>query len=262
MKKINYYFHAADKSRKSDDTKSTPQKTPIFPYAAASTAETMHALIKHIIDHAIVNTKIENNELKKMLLHHPCPLKSAKTSEDVEYCVVRLDKFNKRTLWVKKTDTEKEYTVSWVTCVNAMFGKTTPAAAVKRNNVKSAFRESVSMTARYQFILHHPLTGDSQCSVCGNKELDKFEVDHKNISFMKLLEAFLKEKNLKMEDVGIQKSEDTSDAYQFVLSDKQMENEWILFHDTKAEFQWLCSTCNRSKGARAEEFLSKRRKLN
>lgn len=136
--------------------------------------------------------------------------------------------FNERTLWVERIDGTEE-TWSYKPCLD-----------IKQNDLTAALRSSIGQfTTIYKTSL-----SKLSCCYC-NTYCGPFHVDHKTIPFSKIKDDFLK--NIKL---TIPKKFQKDSVYfnvMFLDDDKDFENEWTKFHNSSADYQILCATCNQEK---------------
>lgn len=135
--------------------------------------------------------------------------------------------YSARTLWIERTDGSED-TWSYKACLN-----------IKQNDLTAALRSTISSQVELVRMFRK-----SQCCYC-NTLSGPFHVDHKTIPFSKIKDDFLK--NVKL---PIPKNFQKDSIYFKVLfldTDKEFKKEWFDFHQSKADYQILCATCNQEK---------------
>lgn len=101
--------------------------------------------------------------------------------------------------------------------------------------VKKAARLAVGYSAAMTTFRHSEKENDGRCAICGVTEGG--QIDHKEPSFQSMFEEFGRfASSIEVEQAG--KSNFLS------FNDKQLEADWIRYHDSRATFQWLCTPCN------------------
>lgn len=93
------------------------------------------------------------------------------------------------------------------------------------------FRESVPMPTTC------PLTGKRI------RQGQRTDVDHIRCSFSEIADEYLRAKGLRYVDVAL-KGPPTAKRFQ----DEEMWEEWMLYHEYRAEYALVCASANRSKG--------------
>lgn len=110
-------------------------------------------------------------------------------------------------------------------------------AREKRNHInpRQAMRKSIKNSME-QAMVDVPYC----CAKCN--KLTDLTIDHKTIPFSMLAEAFIMA-------IGTIETDGNLNTFGHQFIDKELEQQWINFHNDNADYQWLCRSCNSSKGA-------------
>ena len=135
--------------------------------------------------------------------------------------------FNERTLYIERIDgTEDSW--SYKACLN-----------IKQNDLTAALRSAIESD-----IDLYKSSAKRECHYC-NTLLGPFHADHKTIPFSKIKDDFLK--ITKKEIPKIFGKDNIKFNVIFLETDKEFKKEWFLYHQSKADYQILCATCNIKK---------------
>jgi hypothetical protein len=133
-------------------------------------------------------------------------------------------------LWIKKKDGTTD-NISYSQCFKNR----------KRDDFKTAMRVAIEYQIK-QFRKNHIL----KCEFCNiNSPYERYEVDHEN-HFEEILDHFLKTTTL-TKPSKFQDGDGEDNRKMFTLEDKEYENEWKLFHESKARLRILCRDCNQTR---------------
>jgi 5-methylcytosine-specific restriction endonuclease McrA len=152
---------------------------------------------------------------------------------EVQKVRVRLSRLNASVQLQLSLNGRRFFTISWHACVSAPTAPTLPAA----------MREAVqrqSLDWKRQQPLPHT------CAECGQTQ--HIQVDHKLQPLKTLIAAFLSQHEAP--DAASWLFNGRSHAPR--LPDGVFKRQWRIFHKSRADFQFLCRTCNARKGARFE----------
>lgn len=135
--------------------------------------------------------------------------------------------YNERTLFIERIDgTEDSW--SYKACLN-----------IKQNDLTAALRSSIESD-----IVFYKNSAKRECHYC-NTLLGPFHADHKSIPFSKIKDDFLNTtKKPHPKKFG---KDNIKFNVIFLDIDKEFEKEWFLYHQSKADYQILCATCNIKK---------------
>ena len=81
------------------------------------------------------------------------------------------------------------------------------------------------------------------CQTCKRKDVP-VEMDHGTIPFENIVERFLKERELKVSDIQVQRTEG---KLHWELQDQHLVKDFSTFHDSLVQWQTLCIRCHRVK---------------
>ena len=190
--------------------------------------------------HFEANKEFKDPELTQLIEHHPTRnIKNIKS-----FIIKQQPPFNKNSLFVM-TKTGGLVDAGMIKCLRNMYGKYS-ADDEKRKLVLATFRKEASQTKQFQRYKAKYTVGT--CSGCFKK--CKLALDHKDLSFVQILDMFLDNENLQLTDVGIRwlKRGD------YVLKDDSLSEKWRDWHDDHATYQGLCRQCNSAKGSGGYKF--------
>ena len=110
---------------------------------------------------------------------------------------------------------------------------------------KDDFRTAMRVAIEYQ-IKRFREANLLKCKQCNtNSPYERYEVDHEN-HFEEILDEFLKTTTL-TKPSKFQDGDGEDNRKMFTLEDKEYENEWKLFHESKARLRILCRVCNQTR---------------
>lgn len=116
----------------------------------------------------------------------------------------------------------------------------------------SCYREAVSYQA--QKVKSDLLKTDSICNCCGSSS--NLQVDHKTKSFISIVNEF--EEFYKPDRYPtVEKADSGYTVYQFKQTKKTFTdfiNAWQVFHNSQADYQILCRSCNARKGSSGSKY--------
>lgn len=69
--------------------------------------------------------------------------------------------------------------------------------------------------------------------------------DHYPIPYKKILDDYIKEKNITLSNVEIFENEQN----EMRIKNKNIAEEWSIYHDNKASYRLLCNSCNSHFGS-------------
>jgi hypothetical protein len=135
--------------------------------------------------------------------------------------------YNERTLFVERIDgTEESW--SYKACLN-----------IKQNDLTAALRSAIEpQTELYKTFAKR------ECCYC-NTLLGPFHTDHKTTPFSKIKDDFLK--TTKKEPPKKFGKDNIKFNVIFLDIDTEFKNEWFLYHQSVADYQILCASCNIKK---------------
>lgn len=203
--------------------------------------------VRSIINNVEINKEFLNDELINVLLHHPD--QRVQKKENVEYLLVKYHHqwISTRSLYIKTKGNEED-SISWNHCIRNMFGKFDNRKRTLKH-VKQAFRQEVEGTSRRDFFYTKlddvEKIGTSWYGTCEQCKTRKIiSSDHKGYPFKMILKDFLNLEQKKEEDVSVH---DDNGLHR--ISNRELAKKWVKFHDDKAEWQFLCRSCNSKNGS-------------
>ncbi len=110
---------------------------------------------------------------------------------------------------------------------------------IKQNDLTAALRSSIS--SQTELYKHFSI---NKCCYC-NTIYGIFHTDHKTIPFSKIKDDFLK--ITKKEIPKIFGKDNIKFNVIFLDIDKEFKKEWVLYHQSVADYQILCASCNIKK---------------
>ncbi len=192
--------------------------------------------------------KIENEDkldILTLLLYHP-----TKTIDinNIEYLTMQIRApFNNLALYYKYKNNDKLDDISYVSCINNLFGKY-KFETQHQKDVITAFRnESHFGTKKKYFLDNTTKENDKFYGVCVNCDLRTNDIttDHYNISFKQIFTDFMKLENLSFDDIDIYENDNNEIRLKCTI----LANKWSEYHDICAKYRLLCSSCNSHFGA-------------
>ena len=134
--------------------------------------------------------------------------------------------------------------ISWCHAVDVVFAKD-----VKKLEKKDNVKYSIGCM-RYEVRFGEGCTlkkflrgrNGQRCSLC-DKETSP-QADHHPLRFEDIVYGFLEERKLSYEGLGrlLKKKADFGTGAKF--RDRAFAKDWIIYHDARAQYRWLCKTCN------------------
>jgi hypothetical protein len=182
-----------------------------------------------------INKRFRDDMLETLLTFHP--YKTILVS-DIEYLVFKYFNNTKSIMLYYKLVMEKtERSIAYMICLRNKLGLLN-LATEHRKKVNSAFRNAISNTLREKF--KQSCTEENSCEKCGTTSF--LEIDHKNIPFSQIMDDFIITNGLSVVDIKLSNTaHNEMDNYALKIS-------WIHYHDTTAEYRFLCKSCNTSIG--------------
>ena len=244
---------ARNNNRKQCESKPKPKIT--IGDLSLSTKTASHKYTKNIIDTlgradrfrdvVIINREhIHFNFFNDLLKNHvDC---AQKKGCGIEHFYIKPDFLNKNAfgMMIHRTD-GSEIDFSWVGCSKHITHMTTRELPDAMRYAVIEYIRSFRVEQQFKSIDLNNTNGlvCCLCGVCGNDV--EYHVDHKNPSFYKLKETFLKTTKQ-----AIPKTFDDckkSHAAIFKDTDKMFADDWTSYHNANCDLQILCKTCNLTK---------------
>ena len=197
---------------------------------------------KHItttITNQPINIPFRNEEIELLLKQHP----NKEKITDIEYLVVKIrPPYNKKSLYVKNITDDDEQDVSYKYCLKSLYGKYSKENN-NRDRIIRAFRDTIGNSKKRKFFLETDYNIDDNgnyIGICENcKKTDKIHIDHYMHSFQQILDDFIQKQSITFSKLEVYEN---NNLYEF--TDKKIAEDWINFHDEKAEYRVLCPSCN------------------
>lgn len=97
------------------------------------------------------------------------------------------------------------------------------------------------------FINNTRLENNSFHGECSNCKIITKDIttDHYPIPYKKILDDYIKEKNITLSNVEIFENEQN----EMRIKNKNIAEEWSTYHDNKASYRLLCKSCNSHFGS-------------
>jgi len=195
--------------------------------------------ITTIISNQPINIPFRNEEIELLLKQHP----NKEKITDIEYLIVKIrPPYNTKSLYVKNINDDLEEDVSYKYCLKSLYGKYSKENN-NRDRIIRAFRDTISNSKKRKFFLDTEYNIDDNgnyIGICENcKKNDKIHIDHFMVSFQQILDDFVKHRIVSFLNLEVYEN---NNLYEF--TDKKISEDWINFHDEKAEYRVLCPSCN------------------
>jgi hypothetical protein len=188
-----------------------------------------------------LNVEFMDDRISELMTYHP-----NNKVLDPEYFIIRLSAYNQRTLFFRNKDADDEDSVSYVCCIQQLFGKYNRADDEKCA-VKKAFRPYDDFRKEFYNKNTHEDKGicsNSECGKeCGRLTDRKIHVDHCDIPFVRILEDYIRINKIDLSSICIY-----WEGMNPKLCDKELEKDWLAYHNSIVKYRILCETCNMSFG--------------
>ena len=178
-------------------------------------------------------TRFNDDFLEELLTHHP-----TKNISNIEYLMIKPHEiYRTRCLYFKKHNCPQD-NVSYKLCIQNVFGQYSDSNNTKANKI-SCFRNAISNTKRAEFQSNLKSNSCEDCGILHSKP----HIDHYKISFKQILEQFLCQSDLKIEEITTYYHRS-----QHHISDLQLKHNFIEYHDSIVIYKLLCPECNNRNG--------------
>ena len=180
-------------------------------------------------------TRITDNEhLQTLAQHHP----HRRFPSSAVFVLRRCPPFYKPALYVEaKTGGYIDF--SWIRCIDNLYGAYSRVKVVRANTLSAlrneAFQSDSMQNTRADL--------GNTCEHC-HKRCKKLVVDHAEKPFAQIVDEFLAQQGMEMEELKIRGSRNEG----FRL--RELGRAWRDFHDEHATLVGLCAKCNCSLGSR------------
>lgn len=187
----------------------------------------------------------ESQELGNLLSFHPRQKVPANTQRfKVQLC----RKYKTPVLYFINADNEFQ-TVSYISCISNLYRRNGPTYTIcqmknpTNQERASAFRDVIHNSVKDFYKKNSKF---AQCKKCGNQDINSLQVDHDKIPFACILDEFLSVRDIQLCNVNIIQKSNVD--YQCIDSRINLE-EWFQFHEQRANYVFLCKSCNATKGS-------------
>ena len=178
-------------------------------------------------------SKFNDELIENLLRNHP-----TKKISNIEYLIIKPHEiYRSRTLYFKQPN-QAEDNVSYKLCIQNIFGQYSTEKNTKANKI-SSFRNSISNTKRAVFYSNLKSKCCEECGILHSSP----HIDHYKIPFKHILEQFLHQSNLEIQNI-----ETYYKNSQHHIADISLKNEFIDYHDEIVEYKLLCPECNIRNG--------------
>ena len=201
--------------------------------------------IGDIIHSYNVGDIVDNEYMLELVEYHPT--KDIKL-ENLEWLKIKIHPYYKKpALYFKnKNDTEDD-DLSWILCIRNLYGKYN-ADANNEANIKQAFRNELQGGCKTQYYYENTTRSNGVatgiCAECGD-HMSNIHVDHFENPFKNILDSFLNDNNINMNDVCVYETT----KRQIRLKCEDTAAKWLEYHDSIAIYRILCGTCNVRNGS-------------
>jgi hypothetical protein len=207
---------------------------------------TANKIIGNIIkNYEIGDDILENKDIIELLQYHPTKKLHI---DNIEYLkILSRPPYNKPSIFYKYKDADENDDISWKLCIQNLFGKYTPEKNYT-NDVINAFRNESHIGSKKQYFINNTrLKNDLFCGECSNCKIitNDITTDHYPITHKEILDDYIKENNITLSNVEIFENEQN----EMRIKNKNIANEWSIYHDSRALYRLLCKSCNSHFGS-------------
>lgn len=82
------------------------------------------------------------------------------------------------------------------------------------------------------------------CNNC-NKKTETITTDHYKLSYKEIFDNFININNIILSNIDVFENEDN----EIRIKDENLASKWLNYHDNKAKYRMLCSSCNSHFGS-------------
>ena len=188
---------------------------------------------------------IEDEIILQLLHYHPTKKINI---DNVEWLKMKpRPPFDKPALFYKYKNSKNEDDIAWKLCIRNLYGKYDPIKEYIKN-VKSAFRNESHIGTKKQYFIDHTTPHYKKsvgiCKKC-NTKTTRITTDHYPAPYKKIFDDFIKNKNIKLCDIGVFENENN----EIRIKDRELASEWLFHHDNNSKYRLLCGSCNSSGGS-------------
>lgn len=188
---------------------------------------------------------LQDKDIIELLRHHPTKKINIDKIEYVKLLV--RPPYNTPAIFYKHKDDNDKDDISWKLCIQNLFGKYIREKSYIED-VKNSFRnESHIGNKKKYFINNTRVENNSFHGECSNCKIITKDIttDHYPIPYKKILDDYIKEKNITLSNVEIFENEQN----EMRIKNKNIAEEWSIYHDNKASYRLLCNSCNSHFGS-------------
>lgn len=200
--------------------------------------------ISNIIKSYNIDEIIKDQYIYELLEYHPTKKINMKNIEWLKF--KKRPPYNTPAIYYKYINDDLEDDLSWRLCIKNYYNNY-KKYNIDKKNITDAFRSEIYYGNKKKYFINNikfinnKLIG--KCNEC-NKLTEKICVDHYIISFNEILDMFIKNNNLILNDIEIYENSNN----ELRLLNKIIAQEWLNYHDNIANYRLLCISCNSSFG--------------
>lgn len=201
--------------------------------------------IGDIIKKIPIEENIEDRIIEELVTYHPTKQINV---DNVEWFKIKIrPPFNKASLFYKYKNSINEDDISWKLCIRNLYGNYKRDKEYE-NDVKTAFRNESHIGTKKQYFINNTTINDNnfmgKCNNCNN-ETKNITTDHYNLSYKEIFDNFIEINKINICNIDIFENEHN----EIRIKDKNLASKWLKYHDIKAQYRLLCSSCNSHFGS-------------
>ena len=201
--------------------------------------------IGNIIKNLPIEENIEDITIKELVKHHPTKQINV---NNIEWFKIKIrPPFNKPALYYKYKKGENIDDISWKLCIKNFYGKYNREKEYE-NDVKSAFRNESHIGTKKEYFNNNTIINNNsfmgKCNNC-KKITENITTDHYKLSYKEIFDNFIKINNINLRNIDIFENEDN----EIRIKDDKLALIWLKYHDNKAQYRLLCTSCNSHFGS-------------
>jgi len=196
--------------------------------------------ISNLINTLPIDQNIEHKHIKDLLKYHPTKKIDI---NNVEWIKIKIrPPYNNRALFYKYKNSNDEDDISWKLCIRHFYGR---YCQYKEHikDVKTAFRNEVhNGTKKEYFINNTTIENNKYTGKCNNCNMitEDITTDHFKLSYKEIFDNFIELNNIDLQHITIFEN----DNNEIRIKNTNLALKWLNYHDTKAHYRLLCSSCN------------------
>jgi len=201
--------------------------------------------ISDIIKKLAIEENIEDRIIIELVKYHPTKQISV---DKVEWFKIKIRApFNKPALYYKYKNSIIEDDISWKLCIRNLYGKYNRDKEFLKAVLTSFRNESHIGTKQQYFINNTTINNNSfigECEHC--KEIrEDITTDHYPLVYKEIFDNFIEMNNINLRNIDIYENENN----EIRIKDGKIASKWLNYHDNKAQYRLLCSSCNSHFGS-------------